>query len=111
LGKVYLAVMIGPVATRGAAQGYRAPDARRQNMQKITSPHFTVDDLRREAECCRVFDTIARTIVISATNAGWREGEAALALADAAERYVLYLASPVRLHLLPANSNSPSGPD
>jgi len=80
-------------------------------MQKITSPHFNVDDLRREAECCRVFDKIARTIVISAINAGWREGEAALALADAAERYVLYLASPVRLHFLPANSNSPSGPD
>ena len=75
-------------------------------MQKTTAPTFHVDDLRREAECCRVFDKIARDIVISAINAGWREAEAALALADAAERYVLYLASPARrLHLLPANSN------
>lgn len=75
----------------------------------LPAPTFHVNDLRRESQCSRVFDKIARNTVISAINAGWRESEAALALADAAERYVLYLASPARLHLLPANSNSVLG--
>jgi len=64
----------------------------------LPAPTFHVNDLRREAQCSRVFDKIARNTVISAINAGWRESEAALALADAAEHYVLYLASPARLH-------------
>lgn len=75
-------------------------------MKTVPTPSYQVDDTRRQDECSRAFDAVARAIMISAVAAGWREGEAALALADAAERYVIYIATPVRAVPAPANTNT-----
>lgn len=74
-------------------------------MEKPPAPNFDVHDSRRAADCSRAFDQIARAIILDAIGAGWREGEAALALADATERYVMYIAAAAQPSLSAANSN------
>jgi|UPI0005613720 hypothetical protein len=71
----------------------------------IEAPSFYADDALRSGECRRVFDQAARALVLRAVQAGWRESEAAMALADAADRYVMYLATVPRNAPLAANSN------
>ena len=47
-----------------------------------------------------------RDAVLQAITAGWREAEAALAVADAADDYILYLAERPRRTHVAANSNN-----
>jgi hypothetical protein len=60
---------------------------------------------RRQREAQDVFRQALRRVVIEAVEAGWREAEAALALADAADDYVLYLSDRPRRRLVAANGN------
>lgn len=46
-----------------------------------------------------------RDLVLDAVNHGWREAEAAMALADAADDYVMFLSERPRRQHLAANSN------
>jgi hypothetical protein len=71
----------------------------------IEAPSFDADDASRSSECCHVFDRVARRLVLQAVQAGWRESEAAMALADAADRYVIYVATIPRNPPMAANSN------
>lgn len=48
---------------------------------------------------------VFREAVVLAVAAGWREAEAALALADAADDYVLFLSERPRWTHVAANSN------
>ena len=49
---------------------------------------------------------IARQIVLQMVQAGWRESEAALSLADAFDDYCLYLAEQPQKRPQPANLNT-----
>jgi hypothetical protein len=71
----------------------------------IEAPSFDPDDALRSGDCRRVFDQAARALVLQAIQAGWRESESAMALADAADRYVMYLATMPRNAPMAANSN------
>jgi hypothetical protein len=46
-----------------------------------------------------------RELIVQAVRAGWREAEAAIAIADAAENYVFYLAEKPKKKINAANSN------
>lgn len=48
---------------------------------------------------------MVREAVLQAVNAGWREAEAALAVADAADDYILFLSERPRPTYMAANSN------
>ncbi|MDS7597022.1 hypothetical protein [Agrobacterium tumefaciens] len=74
-------------------------------MQQIQPPRFAVDQTARIAECRETFVAAARSLIVNAVANGWREEEAALALADAADEYVLYLASKPVSNRKPANQN------
>ena len=73
---------------------------------EVRGPTISPSDRRRASECRREAKAIARQIVLQMVNAGWREGEAALVLADALEDYCLYLAEQPSKSLCPANSNA-----
>ena len=47
----------------------------------------------------------ARALIMEAVRQGWREAEAATALADAADDYVMYLAQKPSRQIKAANSN------
>lgn len=47
-----------------------------------------------------------RDAVFQAVAVGWREAEAAIAVADAADDYILFLAERPRRNYIAANSNS-----
>ena len=51
------------------------------------------------------FRSAVRDLVIDAVNGGWREAEAAIALADAADDYVMFLSERPRRNPVAANSN------
>ncbi|WP_455872594.1 hypothetical protein [Rhizobium yanglingense] len=72
----------------------------------IGPPTFDVDDARRANECACLFDHLATQIAIEAANAGWLQSEVALALADAAERYVMHLAAGTHEMPIAANCNA-----
>ncbi|TCU34438.1 hypothetical protein [Rhizobium azibense] len=72
----------------------------------IRPPNFDIDDARRTNECACVFDRLATQIAIEAENAGWLQSEVALALADAAERYVMHVAAGTHETPVAANSNA-----
>lgn len=72
---------------------------------EIGTPEFSVDRSERARDCQSVFQEAVRELMVQAVRAGWRESEAALALADAAEDYVIYLAEKPKRHLTAANSN------
>jgi hypothetical protein len=59
----------------------------------------------RSRECEAVCKTAITDVVRRAVAAGWREEEIALHLADAAENYVMYLATKAKRKLMAANSN------
>jgi hypothetical protein len=62
-------------------------------------------DRKRTAEGRKEAKVITRQIIVQMVRAGWRESEAALALADAFDDYCLYLAEHPREGLHAANSN------
>lgn len=71
----------------------------------LQPPKFQPNDPRRIRETREVFQAALRDLVIQAVSAGWREAEAAMALADAAEDYVMFLAEQPRRNTIAANSN------
>jgi hypothetical protein len=72
----------------------------------IRPPTFDIDDIRRANECACVFDRLATQIAIEAANAGWLQSEVALGLADAAERYVMHVATGIHAMPVAANCNA-----
>jgi hypothetical protein len=72
---------------------------------ELHNPKHGPSERRRELECQKAAAQIARQIVVQMVQAGWRESEAALSLADAFDDYCLYLAEHPTHNLEPANSN------
>jgi hypothetical protein len=70
------------------------------------APSYPVTDGRREYQCRKEADTFARQAVLSFVQMGWRETEAALALADSMDDYCLYLSITQDRRHAAANSNS-----
>ena len=68
-------------------------------------PKFQPSDTRRVHDAQEAFRQLVRDAIIQAVSSGWREAEAALALADAADDYVLFLAERPHRHHSAANSN------
>lgn len=68
-------------------------------------PKFHPSDPRRAREMHDVFQAAIRDLVVEAVNAGWREAEAAIAFADAADDYVMFLSERPRRNHVAANSN------
>ena len=71
----------------------------------IEAPTYSPLDPRREHDARHIFSDVMREVVLQAVGAGWRESEAAMALADAADDYVMYLAGKPSRKLMAANSN------
>jgi hypothetical protein len=71
----------------------------------IEAPTYSPLDPRRDRDAKDIFADAARNLILQAVRAGWRESEAAMALADAADEYVMYLAQKPRPNLMAANSN------
>jgi hypothetical protein len=69
-------------------------------------PEYDPSDRRREAERRKVATSVARQIIVEMVQAGWRECEAALSLADAFDDYCLYLAELPQLRPKAANGNT-----
>jgi hypothetical protein len=70
------------------------------------SPACGPSDRRRDAERQKAAALIVRQLVVQMVQAGWRESEAALSLADACDDYCLYLAERPPRTLEPANGNA-----
>lgn len=71
----------------------------------LQPPKFQPNDPRRVRETRDAFRAAIRDLVVQAVGTGWREAEAALALADAADDYVMFLAEHPRRNHVAANSN------
>ena len=71
----------------------------------LRPPKFQPADPRRAREAKEAFRAATRDLMLDAVNCGWREAEAAMALADAADDYVMFLSERPRLRYLAANSN------
>jgi hypothetical protein len=72
---------------------------------KPRAPHFEPSDPRRSRDARETFAAALREAIVLAVSAGWREQEAALALADAADDYVMFLSDRPRRRHVAANSN------
>lgn len=68
-------------------------------------PKYDANDPRRAKDARDAFRMELRNAILRAIENGWREAEAALALADAADDYVLYLSERPRRSPTAANSN------
>lgn len=62
-------------------------------------------DTGRVRDAREAFRDATRALLLQAVRLGWRESEAALALADAADDYVMFLAQKPKRDLKAANSN------
>ena len=71
----------------------------------LQPPKFPPTDPRRARETREAFQAAMREIVLDAVKSGWREAEAAMALADAADDYVMFLSERPRRQYRAANSN------
>lgn len=71
----------------------------------VQPPKFLPNDPRRIRETREAFQAALRDLVVQAVGSGWREAEVAMALADAADDYVMFLAEPPRRNTVAANSN------
>lgn len=71
----------------------------------IEAPTYSPLDPRRDRDAKTIFADVARNLILQAVRTGWRESEAAMALADAADEYVMYLAQKPRRQMMAANSN------
>jgi GrpB-like predicted nucleotidyltransferase (UPF0157 family) len=72
---------------------------------EVRGPTNSPSDRRRASESRKEAKAVARQIVLQMVHAGWRECEAALALADALDDYCLYLAEHPPKAVQAANSN------
>jgi hypothetical protein len=80
-------------------------------MTQIDMPQFQVEDARRAKECQIVCTKAFAKLVDEAVALGWRREEVAVQLADAADDYVLYLASnSTNRKAKSANDDDGSGP-
>jgi len=70
------------------------------------APSYSVTDGRREYQRRKVADAFARQVILSFVQMGWRETEAALALADAMDDYCLSLSTTRERTIAAANTNS-----
>jgi hypothetical protein len=77
---------------------------------ELRSPEYVPSDPRRNAERQKATALIVRQLIVQMVQAGWRESEAALSLADSFDDYCFYLAEYPQQVLEPANSNTKSGP-
>lgn len=68
-------------------------------------PKFQPNDPARVKDAQDAFAAATRQFIVQAVSAGWRESEAAMALADAADDYVMYLATRPQRNYVAANSN------
>jgi hypothetical protein len=71
----------------------------------LRPPKFHPTDPRRTRDTRDAFQSAVRDLVVDAVSAGWREAEAAIAIADAADDYVMFLSERPRRNLVAANSN------
>jgi hypothetical protein len=71
----------------------------------LQPPKFPPTDPRHSRETRDAFQLAVRDLVVKAVSAGWREAEAAIALADAADDYVMFLSERPRRNPVAANSN------
>ena len=71
----------------------------------VPPPTFSPNDPRRAREAREAFQVAVRDLIIRAVGEGWREAEAALAVADAADDYVMFLSEQPRRSHVAANSN------
>jgi hypothetical protein len=74
-------------------------------LMDIRAPKYSVDQNERSRDCEAAFMDATRELIVQAVRAGWREAEAAIAIADAAENYVFYLAEKPKKKINAANSN------
>ncbi|UVC12149.1 hypothetical protein IHQ71_11630 [Rhizobium sp. TH2] len=72
---------------------------------EVNGPDFSPSDPRRTTQCQQEATVVARQVISQFVQSGWRESEAALALADAFDDYCMYLAEKPKRVVLPANSN------
>ena len=61
--------------------------------------------MARTSQCRATFAAAVKELILDAVANGWRQEEVALAVADAADEYVLYLASRPTIALRHANQN------
>jgi glutathione S-transferase len=71
----------------------------------VPPPKFSPNDPRRAREARDAFQAAVRDLIVRAVSEGWREAEAALAFADAADDYVMFLSEEPRRNPVAANSN------
>jgi len=74
-------------------------------MTHFVAPRHRADEHQRTKEAADACKAAIADMILSGIQAGWREEELALHLADAAESYVIYLATKPRRVLKAANSN------
>ncbi|MDP9813293.1 hypothetical protein J2W42_006164 [Rhizobium tibeticum] len=74
-------------------------------MTNIGSAKYSAEDMGRWRECEAVSKVAVTDVVRRAVAAGWREVEIAHHLAEAADIYVIYLATKPKRRLMAANSN------
>jgi hypothetical protein len=72
---------------------------------KPRPPRFHPSDPRRARDAQDALGVVVRDAVLQAVAAGWREAEAAIAVADAADDYILFLSERPRRNPSAANSN------
>lgn len=74
-------------------------------MTQFTAPHYHVEQGQRTQQCAALCKSAVADFVLAAVAVGWREQEMALHLADAADEYVVYLATKPSKVWKAANSN------
>jgi hypothetical protein len=74
-------------------------------MVELDRPKFHVGDRRRTDECHSTFSRAISQLIDEAVAMGWRREEVALQVADAADDYVIYLASNTKRDELSAEAN------
>ena len=72
---------------------------------ELRPPIYPPIDTGRTWDAREAFEEATRALILQAVRLGWRESEAALALADAADDYVMFLAQKPDRVLRAANSN------
>lgn len=77
-------------------------------MSDLASPKHETDHAERAGECADQCQRVLKKLILAFVEAGWREQEVAIHLADAAEDYVMHLASQPRVQGQAANTNKQS---
>ena len=74
-------------------------------MTQFTTPRYHAGQNQRAQECAGLCKMVVADMVRAAVSVGWREQEVALHLADAADEYVVYVATRPSRIWEAANSN------